>query len=145
MRSEAVRNPGELRRCDSNAGQLLCSDGAISVRSPMTRSVPMRRLLLATALVLACSASYSFSSPAFARTCHPGVQAAGATAVYIQAVRTSCKRARAVARRWLKQAEGNAGPPPRPYGFRCKMNPYQTGFDCRKGRKRVSWMSSEGE
>ncbi len=51
--------------------------------------------------------------------------------------RVSCRTARTVSRRYLQGAEGNAGPAPRPLGFRCEGG--SDGVACKKGRKRISW------
>ena len=53
------------------------------------------------------------------------------------AKRETCKQARRVARKYLTGAEGNAGPAPRPYGYRCQGG--QDGVSCTKGRRHVTW------
>jgi hypothetical protein len=54
------------------------------------------------------------------------------------AIRTSCSKARRVARIYLHRAEGNgSGRPVRPLGFTCSGG--SDGVACHKGRRRVSW------
>ena len=54
----------------------------------------------------------------------------------LRATRLGCRRARRVARYYLRNAEGTKEPV-RPYGFRCR----NTGVRvvCRKGSRRVRW------
>ena len=52
-------------------------------------------------------------------------------------VRTTCNVARRVARGYLSGAEGNAGPAPRPLGYRCRSR--GSGVACAKGTRRVTW------
>lgn len=53
------------------------------------------------------------------------------------AVNVGCRAARRIVKIYLSRIEGNAGPAPRPRGYRCR--PAGNGGRCRKGGRIVLW------
>ena len=106
-------------------------------------------LLRSVAAVTLCCAVAGVSAPAGAapgraepQRCRDVVLYNAPGVVFTQtrglwAIRTSCRIARVVSRRYLSRSEGNAGPRVRPLGFRCSGG--ADGVACRKGKRTVTW------